>query len=176
MGVCGLYLGQRELGHLTWEQRGQRLLVRASCPCEIGLIYRLVLQTDQGLHRLGVMLPENELFILRREIPAGEVPQRAFIDRTLPEEVHLPGLPLAFSAFSSSEKTPELLSAYWLDTQYLMFRLGFGDKNDFASFFCLVTVIEYDGRQYGVFCKERGRYLPMISPETDRLRSKDVIW
>ena len=130
MGKCGLYLGQQELGALHWETDGGKMRLSASCPCKMGLIYRVVIQTDRGLHRLGVMLPEKDQFLLRRELPAGEEPRRAFIDRTLPGEEHLPGLPLAFSAFlpawegeglltACTSAGGELKSADWLDVRYL---------------------------------------------------------
>ena len=48
MGVCGLYLGRREIGRLHWEQEGGRLRLQASCPCEPGWIYRVVMITDKG--------------------------------------------------------------------------------------------------------------------------------
>ena len=81
MGKCGLYLGQQELGALHWETDGGKMRLFASCPCEMGLIYRVVIQTDRGLRRLGVMLPEKDQFLLRRELPAGEEPRRAFIEQ-----------------------------------------------------------------------------------------------
>ena len=108
MGTCGLYLGRREVGRLHWEPAGSRLRLRASCPCEPGWIYRVVVHTDHGEHRLGVMLPEAERFTLSRDIPAGEVPHHALIDRTLPGEAHLPGLPLAFPLFPPGQKLTAL--------------------------------------------------------------------
>ena len=82
MGACGLKLGRREVGRLHWEETGSCLRLRASCPCEPGWIYRVVVDTETEEHRLGVMLPEAERFTLSRDITAGEVPLCALIDRT----------------------------------------------------------------------------------------------
>ena len=177
MGKCGLYLGQQELGALHWETDGGKMRLSASCPCEMGLIYRVVIQTDRGLHRLGVMLPEKDQFLLRRELPAGEEPRRAFIDRSLPGEEHLPGLPLAFSAFSPAWEEDgllmactsaggELKSADWMDVRYFLFPLELGKRCVYAPFLCITTLLEWKDVQYGIFCKEEGRYLPL----SDRLR------
>ena len=108
MEECGLYLGRQEVGRLRWERRQSRLWLEAICPYVPEQIYRLVVETETGLRPLGVMLPENGLFVLRREIPAGEAPLRAVLDRSRPGESHLPGLPLAASAFSpAAEEEPE---------------------------------------------------------------------
>ena len=144
MGVCGLYLGRREVGTVSWEQIRHGLVVQAWCPCEMGLLYRIVLQTDGGLRPLGVMLPEKELFTLRREIPAGEVPHRAFIDRMLPGEKHLPGLPLAFSAFTPGEDG--LLHGIWMDMEYLLFPLRIGQCCDSAHLLCLATPVAHENQ------------------------------
>ena len=79
MGACGLYLGRREVGRLRWTEKDGRLAVNCTCPYEAGVIYRVVLQTEEGLHRLGVMLPEDQSFALRRELPAGWRPGVQFL-------------------------------------------------------------------------------------------------
>ncbi len=181
MGECGLYLGQRKLGCLAWEPAGRQQRLLASCPSEMGLIYRVVLQTDQGLRHLGVMLPENDRFLLRREIPAGEAPVRAFIDRTLPGEAHLPGLPLALSAFSPVEEDEianaagALQSACWMDMEYFLFPLRLGTPCALASFLCITTLVEAEGESYGVFCRKGEDFLPLPQPETDTLRGGNVV-
>ncbi len=176
MGTCGLYLGRREVGLLHWEEHGDRLQLQASCPCELGQIYRVVLYTDQAAHRLGVMLPEGDRFMLRREIPAGQVPQRALIDRTLPGEAHLPGLPLAFSAFSPWAEVdgapgPGVSCADWLGIRYVLFPMEQDKPCALAHYLCLTTVLTYAGREYGVFCQKNDTYLPL----SDSLRTADVI-
>ena len=173
MGECGLYLGKRVLGRLTWESNGTRLRLHADCPCELGWIYRVVLQTETGELPLGVMLPEQERFTLRREIPAEHLPLCAFIDRTLPGEVHLPGLPLAFSAFSESESLElgeaidTFKSAWWRETQYFLFPLEPEAPCGLAHYLSLTTLLEHEGVLYGVFCREDGIFKPI----TDRLRT-----
>lgn len=176
MGACGLYLGQCEIGRLFWEQHDQRLRLQASCPGEPGWIYRVVLMTEKGEHRLGVMLPEGDLFTLDREIPAGEVPRSAMIDRTLPGEEHLPGLPLAFSAFSPTGEMPGfseagVCAADWLDTRYFLFPLELGKACGLAHYLCLTTALYHDGREYGVFCKKEDICLPL----SDNLRPRTVV-
>lgn len=176
MGTCGLYLGRREVGLLHWEEHSDRLQLQASCPCELGQIYRVVLYTDQATHRLGVMLPEGDRFMLRREIPAGQVPQRALIDRTLPGEAHLPGLPLAFSAFvpwpeADGAPGPGVCCADWMDIRYVLFPLEYGKPCALTSYLCLTTVVGHEGREYGVFCQKDQVYLPI----SDRLRSDPVL-
>lgn len=176
MGVCGLYLGRREIGRLHWDAESGRLRLRASCPCEPGWIYRVVLYTDKGEHRLGVMLPEAENFTLCRDIPAGEVPTRALIDRTQPGEAHLPGLPLAFSAFSpwaecDGAPGPEVSCADWMDVRYLLFPLERDRPCPLAPYLCLTTVVVHEGKEYGVFCQRGGDYLPV----SDNLRNASVL-
>lgn len=163
MGECGLYLGRQERGRLTWEGQTGKLRLRAACSSEEGLIYRVVLQTDGGIHRLGVMLPEGEQFLLCRDFPAGEAPLRAFIDRTLPGEAHLPGLPLARSAFSPAGEDfpPELLAAWWMDEEYFLFPFKLGEACPLISFLCLSTMIEGPEESYGVFCRKKGAFCPL---------------
>ena len=181
MGTCGLYLGRREVGSLQWKQTGSRLLVECSCPCEAGMIYRVVLQTDAGLHRLGVMLPEDQNFVLRREFPAGNRPYAAFVDRTLPGEAHLPGLPLAFSVFAKDAEEEnalgctaesQLLCGDWMDTRYLLFPLKSGSACCAAGLLCITTPLEYRGVLYGAVCRTTEGYLPL----SDRLRKGDMVW
>lgn len=176
MGVCGLYLGRREIGRLHWEQEGGRLRLQASCPCEPGWIYRVVMITDKGELRLGVMLPEAERFMLSRDIPAGQVPYRALIDRTLPGEAHLPGLPLAFSAFipwteADGAPGPGVCCADWQDVRYVLYPMEYGKPCALTSYLCLTTVVTHEGREYGVFCQKDQVYLPI----SDSLRSEPVL-
>ncbi len=178
MDACGLYLGEKEIGRLTWTQTDGKLRLRGVCPAEPGLIYRLHVQTERGERRLGVMLPEEGRFVLSREIPAGEVPLSACIDRTLPGEEHLPGLPLALSAFSQIREDTlpadcgeRVKAAVWKDTRYLLFPLVFGTSCPQAPWLCITTVIDHQGRFYGVFCEKQGQFLPL----SDRLRPADVL-
>lgn len=176
MGACGLYLGRREVGRLHWEEAGSCLRLRASCPCEPGWIYRVVVYTETEEHRLGVMLPEAERFTLSRDIPAGEVPLCALIDRTLPGEAHLPGLPLAFSAFlpwteADGAPGPGVSCADWRDTRYVLFPLDRQEPCPLAPYLCLTTVVFHQGREYGVFCQKNDRFLPL----SDSLRSPAVV-
>ncbi len=180
MGTCGLYLGRREVGKLRWTQKDDRLAVVCSCPYEAGMIYRVVLQTDEGLHRLGVMLPEDQNFTLRRELPAGCLPHAAFVDRTLPGEAHLPGLPLAFSAFERDEteeralqyaENSNLLCGDWMDVRYLLFPLVPGGACCGAVYFCITTPVMHEDVLYGLVCKSKDRYVPL----SDILRRDDMI-
>lgn len=156
-------------------------MAECSCPYEAGMIYRVILQTDGGLHRLGVMLPEDQNFALRRELPAGRLPHGAFVDRTLPGEAHLPGLPLAFSAFMQDEGEEtalgcipkgQLLCGDWMDERYLLFPLPMGGECCAAQLLCIATLLEHEGRQYGLVYKHGEQYLPL----SDMLRKTDVLW
>ncbi len=181
MGTCGLYLGRREVGRFRWTQVGDRIMTECSCPFEAGMIYRVVLQTDGGLHRLGVMLPEDQNFTLRRELPAGSLPQRAHVDRTMPGEAHLPGLPLAFSAFVQDKEEEDMLGCTlggqllcgdWMNVRYLLFPLSPGDSCCVPQLLCIADLLEHEGKQYGLVCKHDGQYLPL----SDMLRKYDVLW
>ena len=181
METCGLYLGRQEVGRVHWTQTGSRLTVDCRCPYETGMIYRVILQTEGAMHRLGVMLPEDQNFVLRRELPAGSMPHAAFVDRTLPGEAHLPGLPLAFSAFVEDKAegrglrdVPDgaLLCGDWIDTRYLLFPLPPGGACCAASMFCITTPVAHNGMWYGVVCRQGERYLPL----SDRIRRGDMVW
>ncbi len=165
MNGCDLYLGEKQIGRATWRQVGDRCLLQAECPCEPGWIYRLVLKTEQGEQRLGVMLPKGERFVLCREMAAGQVPLTAYVDRTLPGETHLPGLPLALSAFQPDKEEAfcgaELTSAVWMEVKYLLYPLSIGQACAYASCFCLTSVLTDNEQTYGVFCKKDGQYLPL---------------
>ena len=141
------------------------------------MIYRVILFTESGMHRLGVMLPEGDTFRLRRIDTAELLPHYALVDRTLPGEAHLPGLPLALSAFSR-EELPEtlpvrsrLLAAWWDQLCYLMYPFDPGKSCESASFFSISTVIPYAGEYYGVFCWKNGQCIPL----TDRLRDTAML-
>lgn len=181
MEACGLYLGRREVGRVHWTQNGGRLTVECRCPYEAGMIYRVVLQTDGDVHRLGVMLPEDQNFVLRRELPAGSMPHAAFVDRTLPGEAHLPGLPLAFSAFVEDREegrslgcVPDgrLLCGDWMAVRFLLFPLPPGGACCAASLLCITTPVAHNGVLYGVVCRRGERYLPL----SDTIRRDGVVW
>lgn len=184
MEECGLYLGRQRVGVLRWEQRQERLWLEAKCPGAPEWIYRLVVQTEEQVHRLGVMLPEKDTFVLRRELPAGQVPLCAAIDRSRPGESHLPGLPLAASAFCpaaeegrrlSAEEGTELRCADLLHMRYLLFPLRLGGPCSLAHYFCLTTAIEGPEGLCGVFCKPEGADYCPLPTETDTLRSRNAL-
>lgn len=178
MEECGLYLGRQKAGVLRWEQRRDRLWLEAECPYAPEWIYRLLVETEQRVHSLGVMLPERESFVLRREIPAGEVPLRAAVDRSRPGESHLPGLPLAASAFAPAEEDAAALGltgasplqcADLLDMHYLRFPLHFGKSCPLAAYLCLTTVISDADGNYGIFCRTGdGEYQSISPPHTEK--------
>jgi len=131
------------------------------------MIYRVILCTESGWHRLGVMLPEDGIFRLNRVFPAEHLPHRALIDRTLPEEAHLPELPLALSAFCREDlpedlpETHSLAAAWWDETCYLLYPFSFGADCQAASWLSISTVISDSRGSWGVFCFREGRYLPL---------------
>jgi len=168
MGTCSLYLGSKPWGQLIWEKKEERLLLTARCPREAGWVYRVVLQTD-CLLPLGVMLPEGEDFVLRKTLYTEQLPQGGYIDRMLPGETHLPGLPVSFSAFERNEQG--FLCAEWIDTSYMLFPLQLGKSCEMAHLLCIVQPLEHKGEWYGLFCKRGERNIPL----SDTLRSDGVI-
>ncbi len=158
METCSLYYGDREYGKVSWKVTESGLLVEAKCPCELGMIYRVLLQTESALIPLGVMLPEGQEFSIKKKLSEKEMPLCAFIDRTLPGEQHLPGLPIALSAFSDTGTG--LLSAQWMDVQYLLFSLEPGTQCSGAQFLSIATPLFWENKCYGLFCKRNGQYQP----------------
>lgn len=169
MGECGLYLGKRRIGMVRWEEKDGIMRLEASCPIEEGMIYRVFLKREDALIPLGVMLPERDRFLLHKEIPAGKVPQLAAIDRARPGEAHLPGLPLALSAFSEmdAEEAKALqadtdcdlpLCAFWLGESYLLYPFRPGKACAMAPYFCLTRLIRTEQGIYGVFCQKEGSF------------------
>lgn len=169
METCSLYYGAKECGKVSWNATDTGILVEARCPCELGMIYRILLQTEVSLIPLGVMLPEGQEFVLKKQIFGQEMPLCAFIDRTLPGEQHLPGLPVALSAFS--DVGAGLLLAQWMDVQYLLFSLEPGKQCSAAQFLSIATPLLWENRWYGLFCKRNGQY----QPYSDRLCKGAVV-
>ena len=159
METCGLYYGDQEYGKVSWYATETELVVEAKCPCELGMIYRVLLQTENTLIPLGVMLPKGQKFSIRKVILCKETPLCAFIDRTLPGEQHLPGLPVALSAFSEVGKG--LLQAQWMDVQYFLFLLEPGKSCSAAMFLSIATPMIWENKCYGLFCKRNGEYQPV---------------
>ena len=159
METCSLYYGDRECGKVSWKTTETGIFVEVRCPCELGMIYRVLLQTESLLIPLGVMLPEGQEFILKKQLSSKEAPLCAYIDRTFPGESHLPGLPVAFSAFSVTGK--DLLQAHWMDVQYLLFSLEPGKNCAGAQFLSISTPLFWENQWYGLFCKRNGEYQPV---------------
>ena len=170
MEYCGLYLGREKIGDVSCEHVAHGLRVRGECPYAAGWIYRMVIERPQGLQPLGVMMPNGNRFVLEREISGEEVPQRAWIDRTLPGEEHLPELPLAFSAFEGN--ATGVLSAFWREDAYLLLPLQPGEACAMPHLLCLAQPIIHRERIYGVVCRRGETYLPL----SDILRTEPVLW
>jgi len=149
--TCSLYYGNREYGKVSWYRKETTVYVEARCSCELGMIYRVILQTKNALVPLGVMLPEGEDFITRKEISGTAEPICAYIDRMRPGEKHLDGLPVALSSFVDLGQG--VLSAWWIDVQYQLFPLEIGKSCVGAQFLSIATPIVHDGICYGLFCK-----------------------
>lgn len=159
METCSLYYGDREYGKVSWCATETGLVVEAKCPFEPGMIYRVLLQTEHSLIPLGVMLPEGQVFSVKKVVSCKGTPLCAWIDRTRPGEQHLPGLPVAFSAFSDAGKG--LLRAQWMDVQYFMFLLEPGKACSAAAFLSITTPMLLENKCYGLFCKRNGEYQPV---------------
>lgn len=188
MGECGLYLGRERIGTLCWAHAGETTAVFAACPMETGRIYRVLLLCENGEIPLGVMLPEAGRFVLKKELPRAVVPRRAFVDRSLPGEGHLPHLPLAFSAFrpaeagelclSAADENSGLLCADWIDRRYFLAPFRPGEESLFAPYFSLSVLVEGETGGFLAFCKKDEICQPVFSDpsaETDRLRASGSI-
>ena len=158
MEHCSLFFGDQEFGTISWTQTQSGLHLEARCGGELGMIYRAVLQTEDGFLPLGVMLPSESEFVLKKELPGEKIPICAHIDRTLPGERHLPGLPVAMSAFAQSAQG--LFTAYWAGVQYLLIPLEHGKACSAPQFLSIAAPLEYQKNCYGLFCQKNGRYLP----------------
>ncbi len=170
MEVCDCYLGRRKIGTVHWQNDGQRLTVQVSCPFEDGVLYRALLYTGFDMIPLGVMLPRQGRFVLQKQLHLQAKPVSVHIDRTLPGEKHLPGLPLALSAFSRD--ADGLFRGSWLDTELLLFSLQTGAECPWAHLLCLASEVEQEGRQYAVLCTKNDRCIPL----SDMLRNGGMIW
>ena len=170
MEACGCYLGKQQIGTVHWKREGRQLTLQVRCPFEDGFIYRAMMYTGLDMIPLGVMLPQQGQFVLEKQLFLQTVPVSVHIDRTLPGEYHLPGLPLALSAFLKGEDG--LLRGSWLDTEFLLFPLQAGAECPWAHLLCLASAIEREGRQYAVLCTEKGDCIPL----SDMLRKDGMIW
>ena len=169
MERCSCYLGAKQIGEMQWKRESQQLMVEVQCPFETGYIYRAILDCQAGELPLGVMLPEHGQFVLRRQMTAVIQPKAVYIDRTLPGEEHLPGLPVAWSAFAGDEHR---FSAIWKDTEYILLPLQSGEDHACGHLLCLTTPLEYQGALYGVLCRREGQYTAV----SDILRKPSVVW
>lgn len=159
METCGLYYGDQEYGKVSWHETQNGVMVEAKCPFEPGMIYRVLLQTESTLIPLGVMLPEGQVFSVKKVVSGNETPLCAWIDRTRPGEQHLPGLPVAFSAFSDVGKG--MLRAQWMDVQYYLFLLEPGKPCSAAAFLSIAIPMLWENKCYGLFCKRNEEYQPV---------------
>ncbi|MBQ7491135.1 MAG: hypothetical protein IJT76_00825 [Clostridia bacterium] len=188
MEECGLYLERGEIGTLRWSHAGETTALFASCPMEADRIYRVVLLCENEQLPLGVMLPQNGRFVLKKRLPRVIVPQRAFVDRSLPGEGHLPRLPLAFSAFRPAERgelghsaesaDSGLLCADWIDRRYYLAPFRPGEESPLAPYFSLSVLIEGEPGDFLAFCKKDDICQPIFfepPAETDRLRTDSGI-
>lgn len=187
MGECGIYLGGKPIGWLRWWESEGRLALHAACPMEEGWIYRLILCTDRGAQRLGVMVPENGRFELKKTCAPTFRPLRGEIDRMRPGEKHLPGLPLASSAFRpAGEETLRLLGlegeglscADFGRERYYLMPFRFGAPVLLPQLLGLMTVLEEGERSFAAFVSEQDRpkvFFPLREAETDRLRSESDV-
>ncbi len=166
MGRCGLILGRETVGELCWTREGSLLRLTARCPAAEGWIYRAVACRGTEMLPLGVMLPREGSFFAEKRLRAGEEPDSAFVDRTRPGESHLPGLPVALSAFSPEENG--LRRAWRREREYVLCTLPWGGECPLAAYFSILRPVEQAGQWYAVLEKEGGQPLP---PERDSFRA-----
>ncbi len=143
---------------------GSRVRVEASCPFEDGYIYRVVLRGSGASLPLGVMTPQNDAFVLRRELhaarlPAGEL--RAEIDRRLPGQAEPETrLPFAFSDLRPLKEEEPSLDPFIADlfrrahgmvadcggTAYLVHPWEIGEALETSPLFCFLSFFRHGGR------------------------------
>ena len=152
MGECGLFLGSRQIGTVRWWESDGKTVLHASCPWERDAIYRLVLNTGREERRLGVMLPKENTFFMQKVLSPAVTPLRGLIDRTLPGEEHLPGLPIPLSAFVSSKRHPEdgMRCAVWDQTEYLLYPFAFGKACALPQFLFLTQILQIGESMFAV--------------------------
>lgn len=162
---CPLLLGERTVGTVRWQREGAYLALEAACPMEPGFIYRLELRFPQESRILGVMLPENGQFRLRKHVSALDEPLSARILRALPGEEAVWPLPFAFSRLVPTEAAalvrdplflercgPQPLAAQEDGLRWLALPLEIGRETPLAPFLTAATPIERQGKNWALFC------------------------
>lgn len=172
---CELKVAGGPPGRAWWIQKGTDWLFGAQCREQPGMIYRVLLETRQGGHVLGVMVPEGGLFRLEKKLPASLVRQLgpnlsevqgASVIASRPGEYRGEQGPLPFplEAFRPWQEgegpdcpllEPELretgaLVRSWGRDFYIAAPLEPGKPFGLACVFCLAEPVEIGGRQYGV--------------------------
>ena len=175
MGECDLKLDGRRIGRASWRSVGSEWLFRAHCPAEQGLVYRVLLETEEGGQVLGVMAPEGDFFGLEKKLPSAltrrlgpalEGIRGAAVIRSRPGEYQGETGPLPFplAAFEpwTAETAPpcpllegalageEALVRRWGPDYYIAAPLEPGRPFGLACVFCLALPIQIGQRNYGV--------------------------
>ena len=180
---CPLYLGDRAVGTVRWRREGARLELDVSCTMEPGYIYRPELLFSGARRVLGVMLPENGRFRLRKNLAAPDEPCSARILRTLPGEQALPPLPFPFSYLTPWEPAKlvrdelflrlcpaRALAAEENGLRWLMLPFEPEKETPLAPFLCVVAPLRAGGKSWALFCADENVQL-CPPPPSDTVRA-----
>ena len=170
MEHCALILGKTAVGELSWTREGSLMALRARCPAETGWIYRVVICRGAETLPLGVMLPREGSFVLEKRLRAALPPESAFVDRTRPGESHLPGLPVALSAFSPEKGG--VRRAWWREEEYALCPLVWGGECPLAACFSVLRPVETAEGWYALLTLRDGQPLP---PQRDSFRTESGV-
>ena len=178
---CALLLGDRAVGTVRWRREGALWAVDAACAMEPGYIYRLELYFPSGRRTLGVMLPENGRFRLRKSLSAPDEPRSARVLRARPGEEPLPVLGFPFSRLASWETAalvrddlflrlcPDRVAAAEEERlRWLALPLEWGGETALAPFLCLCAAAEAEGRSWALLCAD-GEGALRLPPGCDKL-------
>lgn len=186
-----LFLEQRKIGTITGSENGKQIDWTASCPLEEGWIYRVYLgrEDEPKAGYLGIMMPEDRKFVLRKSLAKSKCPaaaDRGIVIRHRPGEpepeviaASQPGpdlKPLPFPV-SALEPVPDRESfvcqrfracsgkyAAWEGRQYFLVPGQPGEELAAAAFFCLLRWIPWEDSGWWVLCTDTDDQ-PFVLPE-----------
>lgn len=170
MQRCGLTMNGREIGTLKWEKLKDAFSVICQCPLEQGVIYKVTIIKGTQQLPLGVMMPENGMFTIKKVIPAYKAkgafpPDGGIIYRFLPGENAISGMSFSKSQLShvgegyfisdlllrNVAKQAKCLYTNEHEGYLLMMPLRYGAESPLAPFFCLGQIVDNEGECFLTF-------------------------
>ena len=74
-GTYDVLLGNQKMGSATLTVQGLYLQIACKCPLSGDVMYDLILSIDDQKHKLGLLIPEDGSFTIRKKIPAKQIGQ-----------------------------------------------------------------------------------------------------